>query len=299
VNRQDRRKVREANKYFAIESGIALFVSFLINLAVLAVFAKGFFSTDCSATYAANGLNTACVPGAVADGETYGSCQLANGGEGVCQTIGLSQAGEALSGMLGQYADRIWAVGLLATGQSSTMTGTYAGQFVMEGFINLRIPQWKRVALTRGMALLPAVGVAILSQQNPADSDRMDELLNVLQSIQLPFALLPVLIFTSSPAIIGTFANSKTTIVSGWVLSGLVCIINLYLIFETLEVTSMGAVGLTALVSTCCLYFGFLVYLVRVDPTAPEQQTPSIPTTRHLSRAVPCVRRDTWRLSEM
>ncbi|KAJ8555027.1 hypothetical protein ON010_g9456 [Phytophthora cinnamomi] len=212
VNRQNVRKVREANKYFAIESAIALFVSFLINLAVLAVFAKGFFSSDCSATFEADRLNTACVPGAAADGDTFGVCQLANGGEGMCQAIGLSQAGVALSGMLGQYADVIWAIGLLAAGQSSTMTGTYAGQFVMEGFLNLRISPWKRVALTRCVSLVPAMTVAILSQRNPGDSDTMDEMLNVLQSIQLPFALLPVLIFTSSPATMGDFVNSKATV---------------------------------------------------------------------------------------
>ncbi|GMF65814.1 unnamed protein product [Phytophthora lilii] len=262
VNRNNDRKVREANKYFAIESAIALFVSFLINLAVLAVFAKGFFSSDCSATFEAHGLNTACVPGAVADGDTYGPCQLANGGEGMCQAIGLSQAGVALSGMLGRYSDIIWAIGLLAAGQSSTMTGTYAGQFVMEGFLKLHISPWKRVALTRSVSLVPAMTVAMLSQQNPGDSDTMDEMLNVLQSIQLPFALLPILIFTSSPAIMGNFVNSKTAVVGGWLLGGVVCIINLYLVFTNLEGILLGSAGLTALIGACLLYFGFLLFLV-------------------------------------
>ncbi|KAL3659221.1 hypothetical protein V7S43_015799 [Phytophthora oleae] len=264
VDRHNECKVREANKYFAIESGIALFVSFLINLAVLAVFAKGFFSSNCTATFKADGLNTACVPGAVAHGATYGPCKLANGGEGMCQAIGLSQAGVALSGMLGEYSDIIWAIGLLAAGQSSTMTGTYAGQFVMEGFLNLRIAPWKRVALTRCVSLVPAMTVAILSQRNPGDSDTMDEMLNVLQSIQLPFALLPILIFTSSRAVMGDFVNSKAAVISGWILGGLVCVINLYLIFTNLEGLELGASGLTTLISVCCLYFGFLVYLMCV-----------------------------------
>ncbi|KAL4117488.1 hypothetical protein PRIC2_011479 [Phytophthora ramorum] len=286
VNRHDGRKVREANKYFAIESGFALFVSFLINLAVLAVFAKGFFSPDCTSSYDSTGVNTACVPGAIADGETYGHCQLASGGEGMCQEIGLSQAGVALSGMLGQYADIIWAVGLLAAGQSSTMTGTYAGQFVMEGFLQLHISPWKRVALTRCVSLVPAMTVAILSQQNPADSDHMDELLNVLQSIQLPFALLPVLIFTSSPAIMGDFANSKATVVAGWMLGGLVCVINLYLIFTNLEGLALGAVGLVALGGTCCLYFGFLGYLARADMTLSAQRARTASSSRRISQDV-------------
>ncbi|GMF28204.1 unnamed protein product [Phytophthora lilii] len=286
VNRHDGRKVREANKYFAIESGVALFVSFLINLAVLAVFAKGFFSSDCTASYNSNGVNTACVPGAIASGDTYGHCQLASGGEGMCQEIGLSQAGVALSGMLGQYADIIWAIGLLAAGQSSTMTGTYAGQFVMEGFLQLHLSPWKRVALTRCVSLVPAMTVAILSQQNPADSDHMDELLNVLQSIQLPFALLPVLIFTSSPSIMGDFANSRVTVVTGWFLGGLVCVINLYLIFTNLEGLALGAVGLFALGGTCCLYFGFLGYLARADMSLSAQRARTASSSRRISQDV-------------
>ncbi|KAE8982871.1 Metal transporter [Phytophthora rubi] len=273
VDRHDVRKVREANKYFAIESGIALFVSFLINLAVLAVFAKGFFSSDCSATFESDGLNTACVPGAGADGDAYGACHLTNG-EGMCQPIGLSQAGIALNGMRGQYSDVIWAIGLLAAGQSSTMTGTYAGQFVMEGFLNLHILPWKRLVLTRCVSLVPAMAVAILSQRNPGDSDTMDEMLNVLQSIQLPFALLPILIFTRSPAIMGDFVNSKTTVVTGWLLGGFVCIINVHLVFTNLEGLSPGFAGLSMLLGVCCLYFGFLAYLMRMGAKRTQSTIP-------------------------
>ncbi|KAE8984706.1 Metal transporter [Phytophthora fragariae] len=216
---------------------------------------KGFFSSDYSATFESDGLNTACVPGAGADGDAYGACHLTNG-EGMCQPIGLSQAGIALNGMRGQYSDVIWAIGLLAAGQSSTMTGTYAGQFVMEGFLNLHILPWKRLVLTRCVSLVPAMAVAILSQRNPGDSDTMDEMLNVLQSIQLPFALLPILICTRSPAIMGDFVNSKTTVVTGWLLGGFVCIINVHLVFTNLEGLSPGFAGLSMLLGVCCLYFG-------------------------------------------
>ncbi|KAI9920515.1 hypothetical protein PsorP6_015665 [Peronosclerospora sorghi] len=261
VNRYDRRKIGEANKYFAIESCLALFVSFLINLAVLAVFAEGFFSSDCTSSYEINQVNTACVPGAVANGDTYGRCHLASGGEGMCQEIGLSQAGVALSGMLGQYADIVWAIGLLAAGQSSTMTGTYAGQFVMEGFLRLHLSPWKRVALTRCVSLIPAMTVAILSQQGPTGTDHTDELLNVLQSMQLPFALLPVLVFTSSSVIMGDFANTKLMVRTGWLLGGLVCAINLFLIFTNLKTLALGVVGRVTVGIVCCFYVGFLGYL--------------------------------------
>ncbi|TMW61115.1 hypothetical protein Poli38472_013578 [Pythium oligandrum] len=265
IDHQNTRKVTEANKYFAIESGGALIVSFLINLAVLAVFAKGFFSPDCSASFDQFGVNSACVPGGAADGDTYGTCTLANGASGMCQSIGLSQAGSALSEMLGGYAEIIWAVGLLAAGQSSTMTGTYAGQFVMEGFLNLRLSPWKRVAFTRCVALVPALVVAILSEENPQDSDRMDEMLNVLQSIQLPFALLPVLVFTSSKRIMGDFANSVQSIALGWALGVVVCIVNLYLVTVNLKDMDLGPVSFGSILLVGCAYFWFLAYLVQSD----------------------------------
>lgn len=267
VDIRNPRKVHEANKYFAIEAGGALFVSFLINLAVLGVFAKGFFSADCTSSYDQFGVNSACVPGATADGPTYGSCALASGKQGMCQGIGLSQAGQAMSEMLGGYAEIIWAIGLLAAGQSSTMTGTYAGQFVMEGFLNLRLSPWKRVAVTRCVALVPALTVAMLSQEHPDDSDRMDEFLNVLQSIQLPFALLPVLVFTSSKQIMGAFANGCTTIAVGWLLGALVCAINLYLIAVNLEGMALSVFGLCVLFIVGTAYFCFLGYLVKDDVT--------------------------------
>ncbi|DBA02271.1 TPA: hypothetical protein N0F65_007681 [Lagenidium giganteum] len=265
VDHRNQRKVHEANKYFAIEAGGALFVSFLINLAVLGVFSKGFFSPDCAATYDNEGVNTACVPGGIADGPAYGHCTLANGNSGVCQAIGLSQAGTALSGMLGGYAEIIWAIGLLAAGQSSTMTGTYAGQFVMEGFLNLRLAPWKRVALTRCVALVPALIVAVLSERHPQDSDRMDEFLNVLQSIQLPFALLPVLVFTSSKRIMGRFANSTHTICVGWALGMIVCAINLYLVTDNLSDMGLSHVALACVIIVGVAYFCFLGYLVKTD----------------------------------
>lgn len=265
VDHRNPRKVHEANKYFAIEAGGALFVSFLINLAVLGVFSKGFFSPDCTSSYDTFGVNTACVPGGTADGPTYGHCALSSGKEGMCQGIGLSQAGQAMSEMLGGYSEVIWAIGLLAAGQSSTMTGTYAGQFVMEGFLNLHLSPWKRVAVTRCVALVPALVVAMLSQEHPGDSDRMDEFLNVLQSIQLPFALLPVLVFTSSSRIMGQFANGFYTIVVGWLLGFVVCVINLYLISVNLEGMALSAFGLCVLFIAGLGYFCFLGFLVKED----------------------------------
>lgn len=159
VDRSRPSKVRDANVYFAIESAIALFISFIINGFIVSVFASAFH-----AQYAA----------APAD----------------FPPIGLSVAGHRLGELFGPAALYIWAIGLLAAGQSSTMTGTYAGQFVMQGFLQLRVRPWLRVFITRSLAIVPSVLVAIYVE---GDLDPLDSWLNVLQSVQLPFALIPVL----------------------------------------------------------------------------------------------------------
>lgn len=107
--------------------------------------------------------------------------------------IVLDNAHLALQDSFGNNAKYIWAIGLMAAGQSSTMTGTYAGQFVMQGFINLHVPAYIRVLVTRGIAIVPALIVAFIHY-----SDNFDGLLNILQAIQLPFALIPLLKFTAS-----------------------------------------------------------------------------------------------------
>ncbi|RHY25030.1 hypothetical protein DYB25_007731 [Aphanomyces astaci] len=226
VDRQDGRKLAQANKYFAIEGAVALFVSFLINLAVVCVFAQSFFSLDCLPSFDIHGINTACLP-------------------------------------LG--AKTIWAVGLLAAGQSSTMAGTYAGQFVMEGFLSIRLPPWKRMALTRAVALVPALSVAMWSESRPSESDSMNEFLNVLQSVQLPFALIPILHFTSNPVVMGTFANGRTMRLIGWAMTLVVCFVNIYLVVDKVPLAALAPLAQTATVGGGLAYFAFLTYLVALE----------------------------------
>lgn len=99
----------------------------------------------------------------------------------------------------------IWAIGILAAGQSSTMTGTYAGQFAMEGFLNLRWKRWQRVLLTRSIAILPTILLAVFS--GIEDLTGLNDTLNVVMSLQLPFAVLPVLTFTCSRFVMKEFRN--------------------------------------------------------------------------------------------
>lgn len=105
----------------------------------------------------------------------------------------------------GVAAMYIWAVGILAAGQSSTMTGTYAGQFAMEGFLNLRWKRWKRVLFTRTIALVPTFLTAFFSSIE--DLTYLNDLLNAVMAVQLPFAVLPTIAFTCNRNIMGDFAN--------------------------------------------------------------------------------------------
>lgn len=108
--------------------------------------------------------------------------------------LDLENAHESLEQSFGSAARVIWAIGLMAAGQSSTMTGTYAGQFVMQGFINLHIPTYLRVFFTRAIAIIPAIIVAFIG-----NLDSLQGFLNILQAIQLPFALIPLLKFSANP----------------------------------------------------------------------------------------------------
>lgn len=235
VDRTSKRKTDEAIFYFTLEAAISLFVSFLINAAIVAVFAFAFFPA-----------RRDCPPGKQCTSE-----------------IGLSNAGSALASALGSGpAKTIWALGVLAAGQASTLTGTcvhqrpacalrarapltrkrarvvsvehcrYAGQFIMTGFLNLvKLAAWRRALITRSIALVPAVLVAIVSK---GFFDELNELLNVVQSIILPFALLPLLKATNSRALMGPYANHGCWKITGWVLAIVVILTNFYLTGLTL-----------------------------------------------------------------
>lgn len=121
----------------------------------------------------------------------------------------LYKGGIFLGCSFGTYALYIWAIGILAAGSSSTMTGTYAGQFAMEGFLNLDWARWKRVLVTRTVAIVPTFCVAYFSHIQ--DLTEMNDILNTIMSMQLPFAMLPTIAFTSSVAIMGDFVNGIFT----------------------------------------------------------------------------------------
>ena len=109
----------------------------------------------------------------------------------------MESAGKVLEDNLGSYGKYLWGVGLLASGQASTMTGAFAGQYSMQGFLRLKMPMWKRVLITRSIAIMPSLMYALM--KNPDKLDYND--LNVLQAIQLPFATVPLLMLCKNPRV--------------------------------------------------------------------------------------------------
>lgn len=112
------------------------------------------------------------------------------------------------------------------------MTATFAGQFVMSGFLRLDIAPWKRVAITRAAALGPAVAVALSTAENAGLQNRINEYLNILQSVQLPFAMLPLLHLTNQKRWMGDFANGGKLAYVAFAAAALVLVINVVLVVQ-------------------------------------------------------------------
>ncbi|ROL42458.1 Natural resistance-associated macrophage protein 2 [Anabarilius grahami] len=246
IDRANKREVKEANKYNFIESTIALFISFLINVFVVSVFAEAFYGkTNMEVGQQCNETGSPYSGLFPANNETL--------------EVDIYKGGVVLGCFFGPAALYIWAIGILAAGQSSTMTGTYSGQFVMEGFLNLRWSRFARVLLTRSIAIFPTLLVAIF--RDVQNLTGMNDFLNVLQSILLPFALIPILTFTSLTTLMNDFANGLGWKISGGVLIVAVCAINIY--FVVVYVTALDNIYLyvfSALISIA--YLCFVIYLV-------------------------------------
>eukprot|EP00759_Apiculatamorpha_spiralis_P008766 PhF_6_TR15647/c0_g1_i1/m.24315/K21398/SLC11A2, DMT1, NRAMP2; natural resistance-associated macrophage protein 2 len=230
-NRKSDAKVKEGVVYNTIESALALLVSYFINMFVVCNFAF----------------------------MDYTKC----GHHASAGNIGIAKAGKCMEGNYGKYALYVWAVGLLASGQSSTCTGTYAGQFAMQGFLDLHVVAWKRLLITRLTAIGPAVIVALITQANSNEIDQIQEWLNVLQSVQLPFAILPVMYFTTSVKHMGKYVNSKLMDVILWLINITVVAANMYLVITFVQTTlPQTALSYTLLALFGFLYLGLVLYLL-------------------------------------
>ncbi|MBC7383213.1 MAG: Nramp family divalent metal transporter [Bacteroidia bacterium] len=190
--------IKKAIKFNFFDSVIALNAAFFVNAAILILAAAAFHS---------NGLN---------------------------KVASIADAHHLLSGIFGTLAPTLFAIALIAAGQSSTITGTLAGQIVMEGYLNLRISPLLRRIITRIIAVVPAVLTIMYF-----GDDQLGALLilsQVILSLQLGFAIIPLIHFTNNKVIMGRFANSKTVETLAWLAAVIIVGLNVKLVYE--EVSS-------------------------------------------------------------
>jgi manganese transport protein len=188
---------RDAIKWATTDSTIALMLALFINAAILVVAAATFHKS------------------------------------GHADVAEIGQAFELLSPLLGLgIASTLFAVALLSSGLNSTVTATLAGQIVMEGFLDLRLPSWARRLVTRGIAIVPVVIVtALYGERGTADLLVFSQ---VVLSMQLPFAVIPLVRFVSDRRKMGDFAIPRMVAAVAWTVAGIILILNVKLLFDTL-----------------------------------------------------------------
>jgi manganese transport protein len=188
---------RDAIRYATIDSTLALSAALFINSAILIVAAATFHFS---------------------------------GNQDVAE---IQDAYRLLAPLLGTGAASIlFGLALLASGQSSTLTGTLAGQIVMEGFLDLQIPCWQRRLITRGLAIAPALaGILWFGEQGIG---KMLVLSQVILSLQLPFAIFPLVLFTGNAALMGKLANPRWLNAIAWAIGLLITGLNVWLLWQTL-----------------------------------------------------------------
>jgi len=250
-------KVKEANFYTSLESFISIGVSFIINLFVISVFANALHDKTYSEAYET--CKEAGWHPEEFDCDQEGNnldCDWEDNVEG-----GLWIGGLYLGCSFGIYCTYVWAVGIFASGQSSTMTGTYSGQFAMQGFLNLQWPQWKILLITRLVAMTPTALVVYWTDLQFISY--LNSILNMLMAVMLPFAILPTLCFTSDPFIMGEFANGLISKIAVCALTAVVMGTNFYFTVDWIgdnmppEWYFMVPLGLAGVI-----YFGFIGYLL-------------------------------------
>ena len=187
---------KSAIKFATIDSTVSLFLAFFINAAILILSAAAFHFS--------------------------GNQQVAD----------ITDAHRLLDPVLGvKFAGIFFAVALLASGQNSTLTGTLAGQIVMEGFLKLRIKPWARRLITRLIAIVPAMIVAILYGEK--GTSELLVLSQVILSLQLSFAVVPLVLFTNDRLKMGRFVNPAWVRVLSWAVAGIIISLNAYLLWDT------------------------------------------------------------------
>ena len=207
---KDEASIRRAIRFNTIDSIAALTIAFFVNAAILVLAATVFFGKE-SVT-----VSGGQVVRFSADSDWIRVAYL------------------TLAPLLGTAAaSTLFAVALLASGQSSTITGTLAGQVVMEGFMHWRIKPWVRRLITRTLAILPAV--FIIGLRGDSSVTDLLTLSQVVLALQLPFAMFPLLQFTSSRQRMGTWKNGWLLLIAGWASAGLITAMDIYGLPDSLK----------------------------------------------------------------
>ncbi|MEO6637551.1 MAG: Nramp family divalent metal transporter, partial [Ginsengibacter sp.] len=218
--------IKQALKYSFIDTAIALNFAFLINAAILVLAAAVFFKT-----------------GRTDVGE-------------------IKQAYELLSPMLGStFASTLFAVALIASGQSSTITGTLAGQIVMEGYLRLRINPVIRRLITRLLAVIPAIIVIAVYGDSKIDSLLIFS--QVILSLQLGFAVIPLIHFVSDKKTMGSFAITPIIKIFAWLVASILVYLNVKLVTDEATdyfATSGNIMGKVAIIVAGLLFAALLIY---------------------------------------
>lgn len=191
------KNIWEAIKFNVIDSVIALNLALFVNAAILILAAAAFYD------------------------------------HGLQEVASIKGAHDLLSGILGtKLAPTLFAVALIAAGQSSTLTGTLSGQIVMEGYLNIRLQPWMRRLITRLVAIIPAVITLLVFKE--AKMEGLLILSQVVLSLQLGFAVIPLIHFVSNKKLMGEFVATKWLIIPAWISAAIIVGLNAKLVYATL-----------------------------------------------------------------
>ncbi|KAF0367072.1 Mn(2+) uptake NRAMP transporter MntH [Pediococcus acidilactici] len=207
IDRRDRKNVAQAIRFSTIDSNMQLFLAFIVNSLLLILGAALFYGTDSSLGRFVDLFN------ALSDNQIVGAIA---------------------SPMLSM----LFAVALLASGQSSTITGTLSGQIIMEGFIRLRVPLWVQRLVTRLLSVAPVLIFAIYYHGDEAKIENLLTFSQVFLSVALPFAVIPLVMYTSSKKLMGEFANRQWVKWCAWIATIILILLNIYLILQTLGIVN-------------------------------------------------------------
>ncbi|MBK7883968.1 MAG: Nramp family divalent metal transporter [Chitinophagaceae bacterium] len=218
--------IKQALKFNRIDSTIALNIAFLVNAAILILAATVFFKT--------------------------GNSHVAE----------IKEAHRLLPAFLGNLAPTLFAIALIAAGQSSTITGTLAGQIIMEGYLSLRINPLLRRLITRLLAIVPALIVIILYGEENVDTLLIFS--QVVLSLQLGFAIIPLINFVSNKKAMGNFAIKIYTKIGAWLIASILVFLNLKMLVNEISgiFGSVNIIVKVLIILAGILFVGLLLYVI-------------------------------------